>query len=242
MDASGAFQPASDGKKMERMSGEEALLNADEEDALAEAPSMYFYVAVLISCFGAFVFGCALGFTSPTLSENKVGKSSMCPIPGTNCSISEWECGNPKMGSKMNCDLQFDSNFQSIFGSIVNIGCLVGALCGGSFVDKFGKKIGMMVALGIHVVGWFLIYIVPSPDTDTWDGDSSGASNVSTIDALLIVARLLLGFAVGISCCSVSNYQTEICTVSLRGAIGTCFQLFVVIGLFMVYLIGEGEG
>jgi len=47
------------------------------------------------------------------------------------------------------------------------------------------------------------------------------------------------GFAVGITCCAVSLYQTEICTTELRGAIGTVFQLFVVVGLFVVYLVGS---
>jgi len=220
----------------------EALLDEEAWKPVQEAPSTYFYLAVLVSSLGAFVFGMSLGFTSPTLAGNEAGKTSMCPIAGPTCGLSNSSvatCGNPEMVDKMNCDLQFSTDFKSLFGSIINIGCLIGALSGGVFVDKFGKKIGMMSSMIIYCIGWLLIYMVPSPDTGTWNGVSSDASNMGTIETMLIVARLLLGFAVGITCCSVSNYQTEICTLSLRGFIGTCFQLFVVVGLFTIYLIGS---
>jgi len=153
---------------------------------LAEAPSRYFYIAVLISSIGAFVFGLGLGFTSPTLVANQAGKSSACPIVdcsgGGNSTMfsllgdSDDHCDNQH---KMNCELQFSQSFQSLFGSIINFGCLAGALAGGSFVDRFGKKIGMMVSCALYCVGWVLIWLVPSPDVDMWDGESSEASNMA---------------------------------------------------------------
>jgi len=165
----------------------------------------------------------------------------MCPV--IDCSLVSDDytgvdnhCGNR---NKMNCDLQFDDTFSSLFGSIINFGCLFGALAGGMVVDKVGKKVGMHLALMLYTVGWILIFFVPDPDVKVWDATESDAGNMGTIKAMLIAARLIIGFGVGIVCCSVSNYQTEICTLNLRGAIGTCFQLFIVIGLLTVYLLGS---
>jgi len=205
---------------------------------IVEAPSRFFYLCVLISSIGAFSFGCGIGFTSPTMCANKTGKSSACPtidcsmVPATDSN----HCGNR---NKMNCELQFDDTYQSLFGSIINFGCMAGALSGGGFVDKFGKKVAMLAASLFYCLGWLLIFVVPSPDVNVWDGKQSDASNMATIKSMLIAARLIIGFGVGIACCSVSTYQTEICTLDLRGAIGTVFQSFVVIGLFVVYLLGS---
>jgi len=214
---------------------------------LVEAPSRFFYLCILISSIGAFSFGCGLGFTSPTTCANKAGKSSACPDTkhlfkqyGVDCSgLDSNDTNHCTNAHKMNCDLQFSSNYQSLFGSIINFGCLAGALCGGAFVDKFGKKIGMQTACVFYVVGWLCIYLVPKPNEDLWDGSSSDASNMSTIESVLLLGRLLIGFGVGIVCCSVSNYQTEICTLEMRGMIGTVFQSFIVLGLFSVYLVGS---
>jgi MFS family permease len=47
----------------------------------------------------------------------------------------------------------------------------------------------------------------------------------STILAMLYASRLSIGFAIGIICCTVSNYQTESCPTAMRGLIGTVFQV-----------------
>jgi len=235
---------------------DESLIDKNDYDyvePILEAPSNYFYLCVLISSMGAFLFGCGLGFTSPTLVANKAGKSSACPI--INCDLPFHNSSYPMgvMSSsaltdahhcvnahKMNCELQFSEGFSSLFGSIINFGCLFGALAGGAFVDRFGKKMSMTVSNILYLIGWSLIAFVPTPDDgNVWDGVSSSAGNVLSIEVMLTASRLIIGFGVGIICCSVSNYQTEICTMEQRGAIGTVFQLFIVIGLFSVYLIGS---
>jgi len=181
-------------------------------DKIDEAPTTYFYLCVLISSIGAFVFGCALGFTSPTLVANKAGKDSACPT--INCSgphtgnhsgyhsfaaYAAYGSGSPiatdhcNNADKMNCELQFSQNFQSLFGSVVNFGCLAGALAGGSIVDKYGKRFGMILSLGIHVVGWSLVYWVPAADALVWDGVTSAASNEAVISTMLTMARLVGG-------------------------------------------------
>lgn len=97
-------------------------------------------------------------------------------------------------------------------GSLINFGCLAGALLGGSFVDALGKKKGMFLGNFIGAIGWLLIVMVPSPKAkdggvgDGWDGKTTDAVNVSTIHAMLMVARMAIGVGVGIICCSVNAY------------------------------------
>ena len=52
-----------------------------------------------------------------------------------------------------------------------------------------------------------------------------------------MLARMSIGFGVGIICCSVNAYQVELSTLKLRGAIGTMFQFGIVIGIFVTYLV-----
>jgi len=155
------------------------------------------------------------------------------------------ECGSCENLDKMNCKLQMSSSFVTNFGSLINFGCLAGALLGGSFVDALGKKKGMFLGNFIGAIGWLLIVMVPSPKAkdggvgDGWDGKTTDAVNVSTIHAMLMVARMAIGVGVGIICCSVNAYQVELSTLKLRGAIGTMFQFGIVIGIFVTYLVGS---
>ena len=63
------------------------------------------------------------------------------------------------------------------------------------------------------------------------------ATNETTIHVMLMLARMSIGFGVGIICCSVNAYQVELSTLKLRGAIGTMFQFGIVIGIFVTYLV-----
>jgi SP family facilitated glucose transporter-like MFS transporter 8 len=150
---------------------------------------------------------------------------------------------------KMNCALHMTSNFQYWFGSIVNFGCLVGALAGGSLADKFGKKKIMILMQIIYGAGWVMIWQTPKPedasDDNHWDvimvggvGEPVSPSNQGAIEGMLMTGRVLTGMAVGISCTTIAAYQMEICPTAIRGAIGTIFQIAIVMGLFTSYLVG----
>ena len=54
----------------------------------------------------------------------------------------------------------------------------------------------------------------------------------------LFVGRALSGLAIGITCCVVNVYVSEIATVAWRGALGTLFQASNVAGLALAYLLG----
>eukprot|EP01060_Flectonema_neradi_P016420 TRINITY_DN2300_c0_g3_i2.p1 TRINITY_DN2300_c0_g3~~TRINITY_DN2300_c0_g3_i2.p1 ORF type:complete len:438 (+),score=91.66 TRINITY_DN2300_c0_g3_i2:262-1575(+) len=115
------------------------------------------------------------------------------------------------------------------FGSVINLGAGLGGVLGGFPVDMFGKRTGMIVANTFLLVGYLMILLCKAP--------SFGHSNTQQMTQFY-AARVLQGVGIGFVCCSVGNYQVEISTLPLRGAIGTCFQVGVVAGIFMVYFLG----
>jgi sugar porter (SP) family MFS transporter len=55
---------------------------------------------------------------------------------------------------------------------------------------------------------------------------------------MLYVGRLLTGFAIGSYSVAAPIFIAEIASPSIRGTLGTMFQLFVVLGIFSMYVIG----
>lgn len=107
----------------------------------------------------------------------------------------------------------------SLFGAIVNIGALLGALLGGPLSERLGRKGAMLVQAPIYALSWLLTGAVSSYAT-------------------LIAARFVLGIGVGICTASVPTYIGEIAPTSMRGGFGAFFQVAVVIGIMLTYLLG----
>lgn len=57
--------------------------------------------------------------------------------------------------------------------------------------------------------------------------------------AMLMIGRFLLGVAGGAFCVAAPTYTGEIAQASIRGTLGSYFQLMMVIGILFVYLIGS---
>ena len=193
--------------------------------------SGFFWLCIFVSALGAFYFGFSLGYSSPTMAANIGGQNkTLCVLPDA-VAPDDGSAGsgglaplNPANTGMLNCDLRLSSDMVGWFGSVVNIGCLVGALMGGKFVDLVGKKMGMATSFVFYTAGWLCLALAPKGETVTEEDQTN-------IVVLLIASRLIVGFAIGIVCCSVSNYQTEIATTEIRGTIGTVFQLAITIGL-----------
>ena len=212
--------------------------------------SGYFWLCILVSAVGAFVFGFSLGFSSPTMAANIPGQNkTLCAIC-RDAGITTYQTWpeqnedllpagsdggtleqNPLTVGYLNCDLRLSDDAKGWFGSLINIGCLFGALMGGKIVDYVGKKNGMITSFVFYSAGWLFVAFAPKREDIT-------EVNQHNILFMLYASRLIIGFAIGIVCCSVSNYQTEIATTEIRGTIGTVFQLAITVGLLAAYAIG----
>jgi SP family facilitated glucose transporter-like MFS transporter 8 len=107
----------------------------------------------------------------------------------------------------------------SWIGSLMAVGAIVGAVPAGFFADRFGRKI---VILGLSVpflLSWILIVVANSV-------------------GLLYLARLIAGFATGATSVVAPMFVGEIAESSVRGALGSFFQVMLTVGILFTYIVG----
>ena len=105
--------------------------------------------------------------------------------------------------------------------SSVLIGSSVGALSIGSLSDKFGRKRLLLVASLLFLLG-------------------SGLSMAASGFVSMIIARIILGFAVGSASALTPAYLAELADAPHRGSLGTMFQLMVTLGILLAYVSNLG--
>lgn len=105
-----------------------------------------------------------------------------------------------------------------ILVSAVPFGALVAAALCGRLNDLFGRKLILIVTAILYIVGSILSAISP------------------TID-ILILSRLLLGFAVGLGSYSAPMYIAEISKGNNRGGLVTLNQLAITVGIMLSYVV-----
>ncbi|XP_071339989.1 solute carrier family 2, facilitated glucose transporter member 8 [Trachinotus anak] len=115
--------------------------------------------------------------------------------------------------------LKLDDVQASWFGSIVTVGAAAGGLLGGWMVEKIGRKLSLMFCSLPFVFGFTIII---------------AAQNVW----MLYIGRVLTGLASGVTSLVVPLYISEMAHEQVRGTLGSCVQLMVVLGIMGVYLAG----
>ncbi|KAG7318381.1 hypothetical protein KOW79_018136 [Hemibagrus wyckioides] len=107
----------------------------------------------------------------------------------------------------------------SWFGSVVTIGAGLGGLLGGWVVDKIGRKLSLMFCALPFIFGFTIIIAAQNH----W---------------MLYVGRVLTGVASGVTSLVVPLYISETSHERVRGTMGSCVQLMVVIGIMGAYVTG----
>ncbi|XP_078737596.1 solute carrier family 2, facilitated glucose transporter member 8 isoform X1 [Lampetra fluviatilis] len=107
----------------------------------------------------------------------------------------------------------------SWFGSLVTIGAVLAGPLAGLLVERLGRKPTLMLSAVPFVVGWLLLVTAQSP-------------------AALYAGRTLTGLAGGTASLVVPVYISEVSHPAVRGALGSCMQLMVVLGIFTAYAAG----
>ena len=92
-------------------------------------------------------------------------------------------------------------------------------MSGGVFISKLGRK-GTMIANSIFFALSYLVLVL--------------AQNVT----MLLIGRFLTGMASGITTIATPTYVSEIASPSVRGMLGSSFQLMVTIGVLYVGIVG----
>ena len=106
---------------------------------------------------------------------------------------------------------------QLVVGSLL-LAAVVGALLGGPITDAWGRKKTLILAALIFGVGALVASFSPNL-------------------AVLVVARVLLGLAIGIASMIVPVYIAEIAPPRVRGALVSLQQFMITVGIMVSYLV-----
>lgn len=117
-------------------------------------------------------------------------------------------------------DIPINNDQMGWIGSFATLGAMAMCIPTGFICDLIGRKRALLLLIVPFSVGWALIF---------W------ARNV----LFLYFGRIMTGMAVGACCVAAPLYNGEIAHQSLRGVLGSFFQLMIVTGVFLAYLVGE---
>ncbi len=101
----------------------------------------------------------------------------------------------------------------------VPIGAVLGAGLAGRLSDAYGRRVLILASSIVFVVG--SVVCAAAPDI-----------------AVLVIARMVLGVAIGLASATAPVYISEVAPPDIRGRLVTFFQLAVTIGIVVAYLVG----
>lgn len=102
--------------------------------------------------------------------------------------------------------------------SSVLIGAIIGALATSKFLDTYGRRRLLIWASVIFFIGAITSGFAP----DFW---------------VLLITRVILGIGVGITSALIPAYLHELAPKRMHGAVATMFQLMVMIGILLAYIL-----
>lgn len=114
--------------------------------------------------------------------------------------------------------LHLNSWEQGMVVSSVLIGAILGALGTSKFLDKYGRRKLLIWASIIFTIGALGSGFAP----EYWT---------------LLVTRTILGIGVGITSALIPAYLHELAPKKMHGAVATMFQLMVMIGILLAYIL-----
>lgn len=107
---------------------------------------------------------------------------------------------------------------QGMVVSAVLVGAIIGALATSKFLDKYGRRRLLIWASIIFFIGAI-------------------GSGFAPEFYVLLVTRVILGIGVGITSALIPAYLQELAPKKQRGAVATMFQLMIMIGILLAYIL-----
>lgn len=111
------------------------------------------------------------------------------------------------------------SLMQQVVVASLLLGAIVGVLVGGVVVDAVGRRRTLQVAAAVFAAGALVCAVAP----DVW---------------VLVLARFVLGTAIGTSSVVVPGYIAEVAPRETRGRLVSMNQLMITVGILVSYLVG----
>lgn len=113
------------------------------------------------------------------------------------------------------------SNMQQVVVSSLLIGAIVGVVVGGPVSDRIGRKPTLLAVAVVFGTAALVCAFAPGV-------------------TVLLLARFVLGLAIGTSSLVVPTYIAEMAPPNRRGALVSLHQLMVTVGILVSYLVGYG--
>jgi sugar porter (SP) family MFS transporter len=110
---------------------------------------------------------------------------------------------------------------QELVTSLLLVGAVVGALTAGRIADMLGRRLTVLITALVFIVGVMLAAFTPTYP-------------------LLLIARIIIGLAVGSASMVVPLYIGEIVPPRVRGGLVSLNQLAITTGILVSYLIDYG--
>jgi sugar porter (SP) family MFS transporter len=110
---------------------------------------------------------------------------------------------------------------QELVTSLLLVGAVAGALTAGRLADRIGRRITVLITALVFIVGVLLVAFSPTYP-------------------VLLIARIIIGLAVGSASTIVPLYIGEVVPPRVRGGLVSLNQLAVTAGILVSYLIDYG--
>jgi sugar porter (SP) family MFS transporter len=110
---------------------------------------------------------------------------------------------------------------QELVTSLLLVGAVVGAMAAGRIADVLGRRLTVLITAAVFIVGVMLAAFTPT-------------------FPVLLVARIIIGLAVGSASMVVPLYIGEIVPPKVRGGLVSLNQLAITSGILVSYLIDYG--
>jgi sugar porter (SP) family MFS transporter len=112
------------------------------------------------------------------------------------------------------------SSFESgLVVAAVPIGAVLGAGLAGRLSDAYGRRLLILISSIVFVVGSLVCAAAPGTE-------------------VLVIARTILGVAIGLASATAPVYISEVAPPDIRGRLVTFFQLAVTVGIVVAYIVG----
>ncbi|HEY3492582.1 MAG TPA: sugar porter family MFS transporter [Solirubrobacterales bacterium] len=116
-------------------------------------------------------------------------------------------------------DFDLGSFGQGLVVAAVPIGAVAGAAIAGPAADTYGRRLMILVAAAVFIVGALASAAAPGVE-------------------VLVIARIVIGVAIGLASAAAPVYISEVAPPESRGRLVSFFQLAVTIGILAAYLVG----
>lgn len=116
-------------------------------------------------------------------------------------------------------DFGIGSFLQGLVVAAVPIGAVAGAAFAGPAADRYGRRLMILLAAAVFIVGALASAAAPGVE-------------------VLVIARVVIGVAIGLASAAAPVYISEVAPPDIRGRLVSFFQLAVTIGILVAYLVG----